>query len=307
MSRSTISTFELFERFPDEKSARIYIERRLWKDGIRCSKCGTKDNTPRKGRKGFHLCNPCRLEFTVRTGTIFSRSHVPLHKWIYAMYLLVTSRKGISSLQLSKEIGVKQHTAWFVLHRLREACGSKVEMLSGTVEADETVIGGLEDNKHMRVRLHKGVPLKSVVIGMRERGGRVVAEVLPSHGGTAIRNAVQSSVEPGTRLMTDENPSYTKLGGQGYEVQTVNHTKDEYVRGDVHTNGVESVWAVLKRGIHGTFHHVSKKHLGKYVDEFTFRLNEGNVGRHTWERLDSLVDAVAGKRITYEELTKTVD
>lgn len=304
MSRSTISTFELFERFPDEKSARTYIERRLWKGGVHCPKCGMKDNTPRKGRKGFHLCNPCRLEFTIRTGTIFGRSHVPLHKWIYAMYLLVTSRKGISSLQLSKEIGVKQHTAWFMLQRLREACGSKVEMLHGTVEADETVVGGLESNKHMSIRLRTGVPPKSVVIGMRERGGRTVAEVLQSHGGTAIRNAVIANVEPGTRLMADENPSYTKLGGQGYEVQTVSHIKDEYVRGNVHTNGIESVWAVMKRGLHGVYHHASKKHLGRYVSEFTFRLNEGNVGRHTWERLDSLVDAVAGKRITYEELTR---
>jgi transposase-like protein len=307
MSRSTISTFELFERFPDEKSARAYIERRLWKCGIVCPKCGTKDSTPRKGRRGFHLCNPCRLEFTVRTGTIFGRSHVPLHKWVYAMYLLVTAREGISSLQLSKEIGVKQHTAWFMLQRLREACGAKVEMLHGTVEADETVIGGLEDNKHMSVRLRRGVPPKTVVIGMRERGGRTVAKILQSHGGTAIRNAVTASVGLGTRLMADENPSYTKLGKQGYEVQTVKHVKDEYVRGDVHTNGIESVWAVMKRGLHGVYHHASKKHLQRYMDEFAFRLNEGNVGRHTFERLDSLVDAVAGKRITYEELTENAD
>jgi transposase-like protein len=303
MSRSTISTFQLFDRFPDEPSAVAHLEKRLWPNGPVCPRCkGTERITARKG--GFYRCNPCQWDFTVRTGTVFGRSHVPLNKWLYAVYLLVTSRKGISSLQLSKEIGVKQHTAWFMLQRLREACGSKVEMLHGTVEADETVVGGLEDNKHMSVRLRKGVPPKTVVIGMRERGGRTVAQVLQSHGGTAIRNAVTANVEPGTRLMADENPSYTKLGKQGYEVQTVKHVKDEYVRGDVHTNGIESVWAVLKRDIHGTFHHISPKHTDRYVDEFTFRLNEGNVGRHTWERLDSLVDAVTGCRITYEELTK---
>jgi len=132
---------------------------------------------------------------------------------------------------------------WFVLQRLRIAGGNKIEMLKGTVEADETVIGGLEDNKHMRVRLRTGVPPKSVVIGKRERRGRKVAKVLQSHGGKAIRDAVQSSVDLGTRLMTDENSSYTKLGEQGYEVQMVKHIKDEYVRGGVHTNGIESVWA----------------------------------------------------------------
>lgn len=302
MSRSTISTFQLFERFPNEVTARAYLERRLWKGGVRCPKCGTKDNTPRKGRKGFHLCNPCRLDFTVRTGTIFERSHVPLHKWLYAMYLLVTSRKGISSLQLSKEIGVKQHTAWFLLQRLREACGSRVEMLTGVVEADETHIGGLESNRHMHDRI-KGCRKKAVVFGVRQRGGNTVAMVVENTGAVRLRSAIHASVEPGSYVMTDDNSSYDALAKQGFKHDSVKHKNEEFVRGNIHTNGIESVWAVLKRGIHGTFHHVSKKHLDRYVNEFTFRLNAGRVQRHTWERLDSLVDAVAGKRITYDELT----
>ena len=136
MSRSTISTFKLFELFPDEPSARKYLEGRLWPNGVTCPECKSKERiTTRKD--GFYRCNACNLDFTVRTGTIFERSHVPLHKWLYAMYLLVTARKGISSLQLGKEIGITQKSAWFVLHRIREACGTELEKLQGTVEVDE--------------------------------------------------------------------------------------------------------------------------------------------------------------------------
>ena len=138
MSRSTISTFQLFEMFPDEASARQYLEDRLWPDGPRCPGCkATERITTRKG--GFYRCNPCQLDFTVRTGTIFGRSHIPLHKWVHAMYLLVTARKGISSLQLAKQIGISQHAAWFMLQRLREACSSpdNIDKLRGVIEIDE--------------------------------------------------------------------------------------------------------------------------------------------------------------------------
>src|ERR1017187_10403600 len=146
MSKSTISTFELFAMFPDQESARVYLEGRLWPNGPRCPCCGLGERlTARK--VGFFRCNQCKEDFTVRTGTIFERSHVPLHKWVYAMYLLVTARKGISSLQLAKEIGVTQKNAWFVLQRLREACAGQTGKLSGLNEVDETYIGGKETNK----------------------------------------------------------------------------------------------------------------------------------------------------------------
>src|SRR6267154_2515572 len=141
--KTTISTFQLFAMFPDQESARVYFEHRLWPDGVKCPVCKSKERiTARKG--GYYRCNACSVDFTVRTGTIFERSHVPLHKWLYSMYLLVTARKGISSLQLSKEIGITQKSAWFVLSRLREACGNKLEMLHGIVEIDETYMGGKE-------------------------------------------------------------------------------------------------------------------------------------------------------------------
>jgi transposase-like protein len=147
MSKSTISTFELFKMFPDAEAARVYMEAKRWPDGAVCPACDeAKRITTRKG--GFYRCNACKSDFTVRTGTIFERSHIPLHKWLYAMYLLVTARKGISSLQLAAQIGVTQKSAWFMLQRLREACGNDPTVLSGFVEIDEAFIGGKEANKH---------------------------------------------------------------------------------------------------------------------------------------------------------------
>src|SRR6266704_4727764 len=159
--------------YPDEASARVYLEGRLWPNGVTCPECkGMERITVRKD--GYYRCNACKLDFTVRTGTIFERSHVPLHKWLYAMYLLVTARKGISSMQLSKEIGITQKSAWFVLSRVREALGSKLETLRGIVEIDETYVGGIEANKHesQKRKAGRGAVGKAAVLGMRERGGR---------------------------------------------------------------------------------------------------------------------------------------
>jgi transposase-like protein len=219
------------------------------------------------------------------------------------MYLLVTARKGISSMQLVKEIGITQKSAWFLLQRLREACAPRAGMLSGTVEADETHIGGLEGNRHMHDRIRKGRKEKTVVFGMRQRGGDALAMVVENTGGQRLQSAIQANVEPGSRIMTDEYAGYAALEKLGFEHRSVKHAVEEFVRGDVYTNGTDSVWAVLKRGLHGVYHHASRKHLGRYVDEFSFRLSAGNVGGHTWKRLDSLVDAAVGKQITYEKLT----
>jgi transposase-like protein len=306
VSRSTISTFRLFELFPDEEAARKYLEDRLWPDGPRCPACHSGERlTTRKG--GFHRCNACLIDFTIRTGTIFGRSHIPLHKWVYAMYLLVTARKGISSLQLAKEIGISQHAAWFMLQRLREACSApdNIDKLRGIIEIDECFVGGKEANKHEHKKLHagRGPVGKTAVLGMRERGGRTRAKVIAQRNLDFIHGEIHGGVEVGSQLYTDDGIVFQDLDGLFYRHDSVDHSAGEYARGPVSTNSIESVWAVLKRGIHGVYHQVSAKHLARYVDEFAFWLNDGNVKRHTIERLNSLIDAVAGKRITYAQVT----
>lgn len=304
MSKSTISTFQLFELIPDEETARKYLEARLWPNGVKCPTCKSGERiTARKG--GYYRCNACKLDFTVRTGTIFGRSHVPLHKWVYAIYLLVTARKGISSMQLAKEIGITQKSAWFVLQRLREACGGKLTKLQGTIEIDEAYFGGKEENKHesKKRKQGRGAVGKSAVLGMRERGGKTKAMPIDTPSIEQIQGAIYQNVETGSTLFTDTHGAYNDLNSLLYDHESVNHSQGEYKRGAVHTNSIESVWALLKRGVYGVYHQVSDKHLGRYVDEFAFRLNEGNVANHTLTRLDSFILAVTDKRITYAEVT----
>jgi hypothetical protein len=222
------------------------------------------------------------------------------------MYLLVTARKGISSLQLGKEIGITQKSAWFVLQRLREACKGDLAKLTGVVEMDEIYIGGREQNKHMKLRLTGdrqiiGPANKTAVVGMREKDGRVKAAPVLSTGSRALQQVAFQNIEQGATIHTDEYPGYDRLK-KNYTHRTVNHSNGVYSQNGVTTNGIESVFAVMRRGLHGVYHKASKKHIHRYIDEFSWRLNEGNVKRHSLERLDSFIAAVTGHQITYKEL-----
>jgi transposase-like protein len=293
---------QMMSAFPDEQSAIDHFTAIRWKHGAFCPHCGStrvyhfSDNRT-------HKCGDCRKRFSIKVGTIFEDSKIELRKWMLAIWLITAHKKGVASTQLAKDIGVTQKTAWFMLHRLRYAAQTKSfkRPLEGMIEADETFIGGKEKNKHASKRTggKQGGAGKAIVLGLLERDGELRTGATPNLSAKNIQSAIRANVAAGSLMLTDEHRSFQGLG-QDYVHHTVCHSAGEYVRKFyIHTNGIESVWALFKRQIVGTHHWMSPKHLSRYLCEMTWRFNLRDIG--DGDRVNALLDTASG-RLTYKEL-----
>lgn len=291
--------------FHEEDAAFAYVEARLWPNGPVCPHCGGVEKVGKlKGkttRPGLWKCYQCRKPFTVKIGTIFESSHVPMHIWLQAMYLIAGSKKGISSNQLHRILGVTLKTAWFMSHRIREAMQDNelgpLGGLGATVEADETFIG-FEPG---RTPAHKAYWHKMKVFALVERGGRSRAMVVNDITIPTLQPLMLANVHRLSKLHTDEAHQYKSIGRFFYQHRTVQHARGEYAQGTAHTNTIEGYFSIFKRGMKGIYQHCAKKHLHRYVAEFNFRYsNRVALGYNDGDRADALLKGVIGKRLTYQ-------
>lgn len=311
MSKSVLSD----KHFHDEAAAYRFVEKRVWPDGPVCPHCGGVERISKmKGastRIGTYKCYQCRKPFTVKVGTVFEASHVQLHLWLQAIFLMASSKKGVSSNQLHRTLGVTLKTAWFMSHRIREAMRSGVlEPMGGAgkiVEADETYFGqqaNPQPSPQRRGRPYrykaKGPRGKRAIVALVERGGEVRSFHVASANQHNVTELVRANLSRETRLHTDESRLYLKIGSEVAAHETVKHTAGEYVRGDVHTNTIENVFSVFKRGMKGIYQHCAEKHLHRYLAEFDFRYNARvALGINDEARADRALKGIVGKRLTY--------
>ncbi|MEQ1931997.1 MAG: IS1595 family transposase [Parvularculaceae bacterium] len=299
--------------YSNEEAARKHLEAVRWPDGVVCPHCGSTDDARELGGEsmgpGWFYCEDCKDKFTVRTGTVYERSHVPLHKWLLGFRLMASSKKGISAHQLHRTLDVTYKTAWFMAHRIREAMAPKKTKGAGglggknkVVEADETFVGGKAKNRAFRKPAKK-----EAVLSLVERGGKVRSFHVANVTGETLKPILYTQIDRESYLMTDEAPAYGKIGRQFGGHGTVNHSIKEYVRtgGFHHTNTVENYFSIFKRGVIGTYHHVSEAHLKRYLAEFDFRYNERSaLGVDDAERTTRAIKGAEGKRLTYRQPDK---
>ena len=291
-------------QFQDADKAREYLEALRWPNGVVCPHCGSVEQhyklEGKAHRVGVYKCSDCRAQFTVTVGTLFADSKVPLHKWLQACYLMASSKKGISSKQLERMLGVTYKTAWFMSHRIREAMtetgGGLLGGNGGPVEVDETYWG----NTGKQRAGARGYAHKMKVVSLVERDGKKRSFHVTNVNAATVRPLLKAHIDQKARLMTDEASVYTKVGKEFAEHGVVNHSGGEYARGDITTNTVESSFAILKRGLYGTFHSVSEKHLQRYATEFDFRWNHrSSMGCTDIQRADAILVGIGGKRLMY--------
>jgi transposase-like protein len=291
-------------QFQDAEKAREYLEALRWPQGAVCPHCGSAEQhyklEGKATRPGVYKCSDCREQFTVTVGTLFEDSKVALHKWLQACYLMSCSKKGISSKQLERMLGVSYKTAWFMSHRIREAMTSEGGGLLGSgggpVEVDETYWGNVGKQREGA----RGGDHKMKVLSLVDRTGEKRSFHVTSVNAETLAPILKAQIHEKARLMTDEASVYKKIGKEFASHESVNHGAKEYARGDVTTNTVECSFAILKRGLYGTFHSVSEKHLQRYANEFDFRWNNrAKLGVTDVQRTNNVLSGIAGKRLMY--------
>jgi transposase-like protein len=294
---------ELIERFGSEDKCHAYLEELRWPDGVKCPRCES-DKISRIVKRRQFDCDGCRYQFSVRVGTIFHDSKLPLWKWFLAVYMMGESKKGISANQLSRMLGVSYKTAWYLCHRIRATMKDESgDMLSGIVEADETFVGGKKrfpagtSRQHMALHRRDN---KTVVLGAVERGGKVRLRIAPDTKGETIKGFLREVVaDDAEAIYTDSHHSYRGIGDHDTKHEYVDHSRDEWVRGQIHTNTVESVWSLFDRSVIGAYHKLSVKHLPAYLDEAAFRWNNRS---NPYLFRDTILALVSGETLTFRKL-----
>ncbi len=293
-----MTIMKLMEQFHSDEKCRQALERLRWPDAVECPRCQSKKHST-VGERNQYDCLSCGYQFSVTSGTIFHDTHLPLKKWFVAIYLIVESKKGMSANQIKRVLGISYKTAWYLCHRIRAAMTEhNPEQLNGTVEIDETFIGG---------RLHgegRGtgnyIKNKAIVVGVVQRGGKIRLQKIASRDRKALHRFVKEHCAPETELIiTDEWAPYEGIADHNTRHETVNHKQKEWVRGDIHTNGIENVWSLLKRSVVGTYHKISAKHIDAYLDELEWRFNNRE---NPYLFRDTLIKLIGSTNVEYREL-----